>query len=171
MSLISANQNILLIFITVMIKADSEHKGVCVPTARVLTGHCSSVAVMFIYNGAFLTFLKYNDYFTLAYFLTLLFCQLSPKEIHFVVFVVSPLAVMRTQGSLRLILNTKLWPQMQVDKASEKSVRITAMDTEDQGVKVFLISVCVNIIPAFNFSKVWKLFLVSIKVLVCTVYM
>ncbi|TRY55208.1 hypothetical protein DNTS_032681 [Danionella cerebrum] len=43
--------------------------------------------------------------------------------------------VMRTQGSLRLILNTKLWPQMQVDKASEKSVRITAMDTEDQGVK------------------------------------
>ncbi|XP_072524770.1 ran-binding protein 3b isoform X4 [Salminus brasiliensis] len=48
--------------------------------------------------------------------------------------------VMRTQGSLRLILNTKLWPQMQVDKASEKSVRITAMDTEDQGVKVFLIS-------------------------------
>lgn len=49
---------------------------------------------------------------------------------------------MRTQGSLRLILNTKLWAQMQVDKASEKSVRITAMDTEDQGVKVFLISVC-----------------------------
>lgn len=51
---------------------------------------------------------------------------------------------MRTQGSLRLILNTKLWPQMQVDKASEKSVRITAMDTEDQGVKVFLISVCIT---------------------------
>ncbi|XP_064197411.1 ran-binding protein 3-like isoform X2 [Anguilla rostrata] len=48
--------------------------------------------------------------------------------------------VMRTQGSLRLILNTKLWPQMQIDKASEKSLRITAMDTEDQGVKVFLIS-------------------------------
>lgn len=48
---------------------------------------------------------------------------------------------MRTQGSLRLILNTKLWAQMQIDKASEKSIRITAMDTEDQGVKVFLISV------------------------------
>ncbi|KAJ7308422.1 hypothetical protein JRQ81_008968 [Phrynocephalus forsythii] len=29
---------------------------------------------------------------------------------------------------------------MQIDKASEKSIRITAMDTEDQGVKVFLIS-------------------------------
>ncbi|KAJ6664369.1 hypothetical protein lerEdw1_008588 [Lerista edwardsae] len=41
---------------------------------------------------------------------------------------------------LRLILNTKLWAQMQIDKASEKSIRITAMDTEDQGVKVFLIS-------------------------------
>ncbi|XP_054981711.1 ran-binding protein 3 isoform X3 [Sorex araneus] len=48
--------------------------------------------------------------------------------------------VMRTQGSLRLILNTKLWAQMQMDKASEKGIRITAMDTEDQGVKVFLIS-------------------------------
>ncbi|KAJ8408291.1 hypothetical protein AAFF_G00257050 [Aldrovandia affinis] len=48
--------------------------------------------------------------------------------------------VMRTQGSLRLILNTKLWAQMQIEKASEKSIRITAMDTEDQGVKVFLIS-------------------------------
>lgn len=51
------------------------------------------------------------------------------------------LAVMRTQGSLRVILNTKLWPHMQVDKVSEKSLRITAMDTEEQGVKVFLISV------------------------------
>lgn len=52
--------------------------------------------------------------------------------------------VMRTQGSLRLILNTKLWAQMQIDKASEKSIRITAMDTEDQGVKVFLISVSIG---------------------------
>ncbi|XP_077890542.1 ran-binding protein 3 isoform X19 [Ictidomys tridecemlineatus] len=52
----------------------------------------------------------------------------------------TPEKVMRTQGSLRLILNTKLWAQMQMDKASEKSIRITAMDTEDQGVKVFLIS-------------------------------
>uniref|UniRef100_A0A8C6R4J6 Ran-binding protein 3 n=1 Tax=Nannospalax galili TaxID=1026970 RepID=A0A8C6R4J6_NANGA len=48
--------------------------------------------------------------------------------------------VMRTQGSLRLILNTKLWAQMQMDKASEKSIRITATDAEDQGIKVFLIS-------------------------------
>ncbi|XP_062308705.1 ran-binding protein 3-like isoform X2 [Osmerus eperlanus] len=48
--------------------------------------------------------------------------------------------VMRTQGSLRLILNTKLWAQMQTEKAGEKSLRITAMDTEDQGLKVFLIA-------------------------------
>lgn len=40
-----------------------------------------------------------------------------------------------------MILNTKIWPQMQVDKASEKSLRITALDTEEQGVKVFLIAV------------------------------
>ncbi|KAJ8270943.1 hypothetical protein GJAV_G00121010 [Gymnothorax javanicus] len=48
--------------------------------------------------------------------------------------------VMRTQGSLRLILNTKLWSQMQMERAAEKSLRITALDTEDQGLKVFLIS-------------------------------
>lgn len=62
-------------------------------------------------------------------------------------------SVMRTQGSLRLILNTKLWAQMQVDKASEKSVRITAMDTEDQGVKVFLISVCWACVCRLLFQK------------------
>ncbi|KAM8867903.1 ran-binding protein 3-like [Synchiropus picturatus] len=48
--------------------------------------------------------------------------------------------VMRADGSLRLLLNTKLWSQMQVKKASQKSVWITAMDTEDNTVKVFLIS-------------------------------
>lgn len=58
--------------------------------------------------------------------------------------------VMRTQGSLRLILNTKLWAQMQIDKASEKSIRITAMDTEDQGVKVFLISVSTGVCLHLN---------------------
>ena len=42
---------------------------------------------------------------------------------------------------MRLILNTKLWAQMQTEKAGEKSLRITAMDTEDQGLKVFLIAV------------------------------
>ncbi|WAR24412.1 RANB3-like protein [Mya arenaria] len=46
--------------------------------------------------------------------------------------------VMRTQGSLRLILNTKIWPAMTVDRASQKSVRITGTDG-DGGRKVFLI--------------------------------
>ncbi|KAL5021233.1 hypothetical protein ScPMuIL_000388 [Solemya velum] len=46
--------------------------------------------------------------------------------------------VMRTQGSLRVILNTKIWAGMTVERASQKSVRLTATDS-DEGVKVFLI--------------------------------
>lgn len=46
--------------------------------------------------------------------------------------------LMRTQGSLRLILNTKVWPGMTVMRASQKSVRLTATDGDD-GVKVFLL--------------------------------
>lgn len=49
--------------------------------------------------------------------------------------------VMRTHGSLRVILNTKIWPGMTIERASNKSVRITATDG-DEGVKVFLIMVC-----------------------------
>ncbi|KAF0292621.1 Ran-binding protein 3 [Amphibalanus amphitrite] len=45
--------------------------------------------------------------------------------------------VFRTQGSLRLVLNTKIWPAMSVEKPSEKDVRVTAMDNDQ--VKVFLI--------------------------------
>ncbi|XP_014777895.1 ran-binding protein 3 [Octopus bimaculoides] len=45
--------------------------------------------------------------------------------------------VMRSQGSLRVILNTKIWTGMTVKKASQKSVRLTA--TDGDGVKVFLI--------------------------------
>ena len=48
--------------------------------------------------------------------------------------------VMRTQGSLRVILNTKIWPGMTIERASQKSLRITATDS-DEGVKVFLIVV------------------------------
>lgn len=46
--------------------------------------------------------------------------------------------LMRTQGSLRLILNTKVWPGMTVMRASQKSIRLTATDG-DEGVKVFLL--------------------------------
>ncbi|XP_071484483.1 ran-binding protein 3-like [Diadema antillarum] len=48
--------------------------------------------------------------------------------------------VMRTQGSLRLILNTKIWSGMSVERASTKSLRISAMDAETEKIKVFLIS-------------------------------
>jgi len=46
--------------------------------------------------------------------------------------------VMRTVGSLRVVLNTKLWPNMVCEKANEKSIRISAM--EENEVKIFLIS-------------------------------
>merc|ERR1712098_739586 len=46
--------------------------------------------------------------------------------------------VMRTVGSLRVVLNTKLFPNMVCEKANEKNVRISA---QEEGVlKVFLIS-------------------------------
>lgn len=47
---------------------------------------------------------------------------------------------MRTQGSLRVVLNTKLWPSMTLEKGNEKSLRITAMDT-DKDIKIYLIMV------------------------------
>jgi len=46
--------------------------------------------------------------------------------------------VMRTVGSLRVVLNTKLFPNMICEKANEKNVRISAM--EDNEVKIFLVS-------------------------------
>lgn len=50
------------------------------------------------------------------------------------------LSVMRTQGSLRVILNAKIWSGMNVERASTKAIRITATDA-DQTVKIFLIVV------------------------------
>ena len=51
---------------------------------------------------------------------------------------------MRTPGSLRVILNTKLWTSMILEKASSKSLRISALDNETKTPKVFLISVSLN---------------------------
>ena len=45
---------------------------------------------------------------------------------------------MRTVGSLRVILNTKVYHGMSVEKPNEKSIRLTGM--EDGEVKVFLIT-------------------------------
>ncbi|CAH1972533.1 unnamed protein product [Acanthoscelides obtectus] len=46
--------------------------------------------------------------------------------------------VFRTSGCLRVILNTKIWAEMTVDKASEKSIRLTALDGNGD-IKVFLV--------------------------------
>ncbi|NXI44794.1 RNB3L protein, partial [Galbula dea] len=47
--------------------------------------------------------------------------------------------IMRNQGSLRLILNTRLWDQMVIKKGNRKSLCFTATDQEDHSVQVFLI--------------------------------
>ncbi|XP_029423639.1 ran-binding protein 3-like isoform X2 [Nannospalax galili] len=47
--------------------------------------------------------------------------------------------IMRNQGNLRLILNSKLWAQMKIQRANQENLRITATDLEDYGIKVFLI--------------------------------
>ena len=61
--------------------------------------------------------------------------KLAILKYHFCFF-----TVMRTQGSLRVVLNTKLWPSMTLEKGNEKSLRITAMDSENN-IKIYLIMV------------------------------
>ncbi|XP_014363404.2 ran-binding protein 3 [Papilio machaon] len=46
--------------------------------------------------------------------------------------------VVRVAGSLRVVLNTKLWPDMVVERAGAKSLRITAVDAQLQ-IKLYLI--------------------------------
>ena len=48
--------------------------------------------------------------------------------------------VMRTQGNLRVVLNTMIWPNMLVERSSQKSIRISAVDAND-GIKIYLIQV------------------------------
>uniref|UniRef100_T1FY59 RanBD1 domain-containing protein n=1 Tax=Helobdella robusta TaxID=6412 RepID=T1FY59_HELRO len=48
--------------------------------------------------------------------------------------------IMRAQGSLRVILNIKLWSGMLLDRASQKSIKISAVDAEE-GIKIYLITV------------------------------
>ncbi|ALC47804.1 RanBP3, partial [Drosophila busckii] len=45
--------------------------------------------------------------------------------------------VFRTSGNLRLVLNTKVWAAMVAERASQKSLRLTAMDNTGT-VKIFL---------------------------------
>ncbi|XP_068081529.1 ran-binding protein 3 [Anabrus simplex] len=46
--------------------------------------------------------------------------------------------VIRATGSLRVVLNTLIWPGMVAERPSSKSVRLTAMDNTGQ-IKVFLV--------------------------------
>ncbi|XP_063962337.1 ran-binding protein 3-like [Lytechinus pictus] len=48
--------------------------------------------------------------------------------------------VMRTQGSYRLILNTKIWSDMTLEKATTRNLRISAMDAESETIKIFLVT-------------------------------
>ncbi|XP_050435971.1 ran-binding protein 3 isoform X2 [Adelges cooleyi] len=45
--------------------------------------------------------------------------------------------VMRNNGNLKVILNTKIWADMKVERVSEKNVRLTAF--EEDSIKVFLV--------------------------------
>ncbi|RXM29095.1 Ran-binding protein 3 [Acipenser ruthenus] len=47
--------------------------------------------------------------------------------------------VMRNQGNLKVILNSKLWAQMNVFKPARKKLCFTATDLENQVIRVFLI--------------------------------
>ncbi|XP_029564819.1 ran-binding protein 3-like isoform X2 [Salmo trutta] len=47
--------------------------------------------------------------------------------------------VMRHQGSLKVILNTKLWPHTHLRRPARRNLQVTATDVETQAVRVFLI--------------------------------
>nr|XP_048285060.1 ran-binding protein 3-like isoform X7 [Myodes glareolus] len=47
--------------------------------------------------------------------------------------------IMRNQGNLRLVLNSRLWTQMKIQRANHRNLRMTATDLEDDGIKIFLI--------------------------------
>ncbi|XP_073537798.1 ran-binding protein 3-like isoform X2 [Phyllobates terribilis] len=47
--------------------------------------------------------------------------------------------VMRNHGNLKLILNSKIFDEMILERANRRSVRITATDLTDRGVKIFLV--------------------------------
>lgn len=47
--------------------------------------------------------------------------------------------VFRTLGNFRVLLNTKVWGGMVVEKPSQKSLRLTAIDTNDGAVKIYLV--------------------------------
>nr|CAG4648680.1 EOG090X078K [Polyphemus pediculus] len=63
--------------------------------------------------------------------------------------------VMRTQGCLRVILNTKVWAEMAVDKTSSKSIRLTAVDGEQ--IRVFLLMASLKDTETLFNALEWRL--------------
>lgn len=47
--------------------------------------------------------------------------------------------VMRHQGSLKVMLNTKLWPHTQLKRPARRILQLTATDLESHAIRVFLI--------------------------------
>ncbi|XP_075698109.1 ran-binding protein 3-like isoform X2 [Rhinoderma darwinii] len=52
--------------------------------------------------------------------------------------------VMRNHGNLKLILNSKIYDEMKLERANRKCVRITATDLMDDSVKIFLVQASVK---------------------------
>jgi len=48
--------------------------------------------------------------------------------------------VFRSHGSLRVVINSKIWPEMVVQPAGDKSVRISAFSTESKDPGIFMIT-------------------------------
>ncbi|XP_046688779.1 LOW QUALITY PROTEIN: ran-binding protein 3-like [Homalodisca vitripennis] len=63
--------------------------------------------------------------------------------------------VMRVSGSLRVVLNTKIWAEMTVDRPSDKSVRLTALDSSGE-IKVFLVMAGVKEIDQLFKALDWR---------------
>uniref|UniRef100_A0A8D8Y9C8 Ran-binding protein 3 n=1 Tax=Cacopsylla melanoneura TaxID=428564 RepID=A0A8D8Y9C8_9HEMI len=62
--------------------------------------------------------------------------------------------VIRVVGSLRVILNTKIWPEMVVQKPSENSVRLTAK--ENGQVKIYLVKASSKEIDQLYKALEWR---------------
>nr|CAG4649373.1 EOG090X078K [Scapholeberis mucronata]SVE93652.1 EOG090X078K [Scapholeberis mucronata] len=63
--------------------------------------------------------------------------------------------VMRTQGCLRVILNTKIWAEMTIDKTSSKSIRLTAVDGDQ--IRVFLLMASLKDTETLFNALEWRL--------------
>lgn len=66
----------------------------------------------------------------------------------------------RTAGSLRLLLNAKLWPGMVAERAGARSLRVTATDAAQQ-LKIFLVMGAPNDISLLHRALTDRLFIVK----------